>query len=310
MTYIRRRAILLVDVNPMMSILGQPPDGAIGTAYSFIFGTFGGTAPYRWSVVGDVPDGWSFNTSTGELSNASPDTPGEVTITLKLRDADFIERTQSFTWSIFSLPLAITNNPPNYTAGVPQNFTYISTGGAGVKTWAVFSGALPPGITLDTDGTFHGTTVDPSGIGAPGFYVYVWEVRVVDAYGAEDIDLNSVVVTVIAIFITNSAPDGEVDTPYSHTYTSSGGTGTKTWDVASGTLPAGLSLSSAGVLSGTPTIGATYNFTVRVTDAGGTIATLPESVFIDTPTYRYQLEDGSGVWLTEDGDPIRKETDT
>lgn len=301
MTYIRRRAILLVDVNPTLSILGQPPDGAIGTAYSFTFGTFGGTAPYRWSVVGDVPDGWDFDTDTAELSNPSPDTPGSVSITLKLRDADFVERTQSFTWNIFALPLAITNNPPSYTAGVPQNFVYTSTGGAGAKTWSVVSGAIPPGITLDADGTFHGNTVDPSGIGAPGFYVYVWEVRVVDAYGAEDIDLNSVVVTVVAIFITNSAPDGEVDTPYSHTYTSSGGTGTKTWDVASGTLPAGLSLSSAGVLSGTPTIGATYNFTVRVTDAGGTIATLAESVTISTESL---LTEAGDFILTESGGRI------
>ena len=46
-----------------------------------------------------------------------------------------------------------------------------------------------------------------------------------------------------------------------------GGTGTVTWTQDSGTLPPGLQLSSAGVLSGTATTLGTYNFVLRATDS-------------------------------------------
>jgi hypothetical protein len=55
-----------------------------------------------------------------------------------------------------------------------------------------------------------------------------------------------------------------------------GGTGAYTWSVFSGTLPTGISLSSAGVISGTPTGSAgTSSFTVQVKDAGGNVAQQP-----------------------------------
>lgn len=61
---------------------------------------------------------------------------------------------------------------------------------------------------------------------------------------------------------------------YSQTLVASGGTGSVyTWSVNAGsTLPAGLTLSSAGVLSGTPTANGTFNFTLKVTDSAGRIS--------------------------------------
>lgn len=47
------------------------------------------------------------------------------------------------------------------------------------------------------------------------------------------------------------------------------GTAPMTWDISAGTLPAGLSLSAQGVLSGTPTTAGAYDFTVRATNAHG-----------------------------------------
>lgn len=284
MTYRRARPILLVDVNPSLSILGQPPDATIGVAYSYTLTYFGGTAPYKCTVVGSVPSGWSFNTSTGVLSHASPDTAGPLSLTLKLRDADYRERTQTFEWDVIALPLQITNNPPNYNAGVAQSFNYVATGGVAPYTWTVPLGILPPGITVDSDGTFHGTTVNPSGTGASGDFYYLWDIRVTDSVGTPMQVSQFVKVTAVAISITNAAPDGQVGAAYTHTYASSGGTGTKVWDVATGSLPGGLSLSSGGVLSGTPTTAGTSTYTVRVTDAGGTIATEAESVGMAYPT--------------------------
>jgi large repetitive protein len=66
-----------------------------------------------------------------------------------------------------------------------------------------------------------------------------------------------------------SFPGGTVATAYSQTITASGGTAPYSFAVTAGALPAGLTLSGGGVLSGTPTAGGTFNFTVTGTDASG-----------------------------------------
>lgn len=72
-----------------------------------------------------------------------------------------------------------------------------------------------------------------------------------------------------ALTITSgSPPAGEVNAPYSFQFTATGGTGNYNWAVTAGTLPAGLTLSAAGLLSGTPTAaGTSPNITVTVTSA-------------------------------------------
>jgi len=67
---------------------------------------------------------------------------------------------------------------------------------------------------------------------------------------------------------TASLPAGTVGTAYSASLAASGGTTPYTWSVASGTLPAGLTVSStSGIISGTPTAAQTANFTVQANDS-------------------------------------------
>ncbi|MDL2718588.1 MAG: putative Ig domain-containing protein, partial [Acidobacteriota bacterium] len=78
---------------------------------------------------------------------------------------------------------------------------------------------------------------------------------------------------------TTTLPNGVVATAYSQTVTASGGTGSYSFSLASGTLPAGLSLSASGAISGTPTAAGTSTFTVSVSD-GATSATKILSITI------------------------------
>jgi hypothetical protein len=55
------------------------------------------------------------------------------------------------------------------------------------------------------------------------------------------------------VITTTSLPNGQVGTAYSTSLAASGGTQPYTWSLTSGALPAGLSLSAGGVISGTPT---------------------------------------------------------
>lgn len=69
--------------------------------------------------------------------------------------------------------------------------------------------------------------------------------------------------------VTTSLPNATQTVAYSQTLFATGGTPPYTWTLFSGSLPAGLTLSSAGLISGTVT-GTTQTFTVRVTDAAPT----------------------------------------
>jgi hypothetical protein len=73
---------------------------------------------------------------------------------------------------------------------------------------------------------------------------------------------------------TSSMPDATNGVFYTATLTAIGGVAPYLWSLLSGTLPPGLSLSSAGVISGTPTTSGIYNFAVQVTDMIGNSAVL------------------------------------
>ncbi len=72
----------------------------------------------------------------------------------------------------------------------------------------------------------------------------------------------------LTITTASPLPNGTVGAFYSQTLAASGGTPPYSWSVIAGTLPAGLSLSSSGVLSGAPTTPGAFNFTVQVTGGG------------------------------------------
>ena len=79
---------------------------------------------------------------------------------------------------------------------------------------------------------------------------------------------------------TTSLSAGTVGTVYSASVQASGGTTPYTWSLSSGTLPAGLTLSSAGAISGTPTAAGTASFTVQVKDGANATATKSLSIVV------------------------------
>lgn len=160
------------------------------------------------------------------------------------------------------LPLQIiTTSLPAGQVGVSYSQTLSASGGTAPYTFSVASGTIPAGLTLSSAGVLSGTPTTAT--------TYNFVARVTDAVSTMDDQSLSVTVsaaTTLAI-TTTSLPSGQVASAYSQTITAVGGTAPRTFAVFSGTLPAGLTLSGAGVLSGTPTTATSYNFTVRVTDA-------------------------------------------
>jgi hypothetical protein len=92
-----------------------------------------------------------------------------------------------------------------------------------------------------------------------------------------------------ALVITTSPllPNGQVGSAYYATLSATGDNPPFTWSVISGSPPPGVNLAGTGVLSGTPTIAGTYNFTARVTDAVAGTASQPFIINITQPPLHF-----------------------
>lgn|SRR5712691_6831474 len=131
-------------------------------------------------------------------------------------------------------------------------------------TYAVVGGEFPPGLSLSSDGHITGT---PTKAGTFTFYI-----RQTDNCGPEGEGNAPFVITIqggappLAV-TTSTLLTGESDLSYSVTLTASGGgAANRTWSLTGGQLPPGLTLSSDGLISGTPTTAGTYAFTATVSN--------------------------------------------
>ncbi|MBF9131694.1 DUF11 domain-containing protein [Plantactinospora sp. S1510] len=157
--------------------------------------------------------------------------------------------------------------PPLGEVGATYSVPLTVNGGTAPFVWSVSAGTLPAGVTLNAStGLLSGT---PTTAGTFGFTV-----RVLDASGQSATQALSVVIAPPPTLTFPTPPQGQVGIGYSIPLTVTGGTAPFTWSVTAGSLPPGLTLNpGTGQLSGTPTLGGNYSFTVRVMDSFSQSAT-------------------------------------
>ena len=240
------------------------PGGTQGVAYSTTLAASGGTSPYTWSITaGSLPAGLALS-SSGVISG-TPTGAGTSTFTVQVKDSESTPAVASkqFSLTIQGVVTITTSSLPNGTAGVAYSATLAATGGVTPYTWSITSGSLPAGLALDAgSGTISGT---PTASGSFPITVQAQDSETPPAKATAQLTLTIAKGTVT--ITTTSLPNGVVNAPYNATLTASGGVAPYTWTVTQGSLPAGLSLSSSGVISGTPTGTGTSNFTVQVADS-------------------------------------------
>ena len=271
-------ANLSIVVNPAVSVTTTSlPGGVIGTAYpGATLQAAGGITPYTWAVTtGSLPAGLSLNANTGAITGTPSGTfTGPVNFTVTVTDNESPQRSAAaalnITISAPAFSVTTTTLAGGTIGNAYTNQTLRATGGIAPYTWAVTTGSLPAGLSLNAStGVISGT---PSGtfVGTDSFTVTATDSET-PTHATATANL-SITITVAALSVTTtsgSLPLGVVSTVYpGATLQATGGIQPYSWAVTTGSLPAGLSLNpSTGAISGTPTASGTVNFTVTVTDS-------------------------------------------
>ena len=258
------------------------PQGVVGDSYTATLTGLGGNAPYTFSLASGSVLPAGLTVSAGGIISGKPTAAGTSTFTVQLRDSTSTPVTVTANLSItVNGPLAFTTTSlPSIspTGGLQVGYQQViyAQGGVGPFTFTVLSGTLPPGVTLGggfgvpfgTEGISIGGFGPPSGSGT-----YTFTVQVTDSLGdtaTQQLSITVITATAVPLQITTtSLPNGIVGTAYTASIAATGGNEQYTFSFT-GALPRGLTMSSAGVITGTPLAAGTSNFTVRVRDSSAT----------------------------------------
>ena len=147
---------------------------------------------------------------------------------------------------------------PNTTVNTAYAQTISASPSGGSYTFAVTSGSLPAGLTLNSNGSFSGA---PTVSGTFNFRVTTTGFGGCTAFR----DYSLVVICPSITINPASLPGGSVGTAYNQTVAGSPA-GAYSYSVTSGSLPAGLTLNaSTGAITGTPTTTGSFNLTITAT---------------------------------------------
>ena len=253
-------------------LFAAPPGGEVGVAYNDQLTVTGGTSPFTWSVsTGTLPPGMILGASSGLLSG-TPATAGAYSFTVKVTDHAGLSDTQPVSLTVIAGPSLAFPAPPAGWTNTVYGDTLTVSDGTSPFAWSVSSGALPAGLSLSADGNLSGT---PTAAGVASFTV-----KVSDANGQSATQATSITISTGVSATFPAPPAAVLGSAYSDTLTATGGTTPYTWSVNAGGLPPGITLTSAGVLSGTPTAAGSYPFSVNVIDKNGGIATAPITLVV------------------------------
>ncbi len=222
------------------------------------------SAPWPTSAAGTGPSLQKISLSSygNDFTNwttASP-SPGEATPTSA------------------NAPSITTSLINNGITRAPFTQTLIETGGTAPLNWSINLGRPPPGLTLSSSGVLSGI---PTSAGT-----FHFNARVNDETGLTDTHAFAMTIATSPITITTtSLSTGTKALSYAQTLTATGATAPAAWSVYSGTLPPGLTLSSAGSITGKPTIPGVYNFAVKLTDSASIVAVKNLNISVNT-TYQ------------------------
>ena len=281
------RRTYTLNVTRIALLTGNLPNAITGTAYSARFFPTGGTGSYTFTMtpvnanLDMLPPGLNLS-AAGQISGSTTST-GFYTFILRVQDSAGSSITRSFSMQVTTpTGLQVQNtNPPNLWVGGGLNAeTDLRASGSSTYTWTHTGGNLPPGLRIER-GTIGGPNVTEL-VGAPTAPgTFTFTLRATDDANPSNFAERVFTIRVapmqlvsppVSLLLTapRELPPGRAGVPYSFTLKAAGGTLPYTFAQSPfQPLPPGLSLSSAGVVSGTTTLTGRFIVAPVITDASG-----------------------------------------
>lgn len=260
------------------------PTGTVGTPYSVQFQARSGCSPdfVEYSVAsGGLPPGLTISPSG--LLSGTPTQAGTWQTWMQVKDVPQSWCTDDRATQklfIFNVQPGLDMEPasvPPGTVGTSYSAALTVTPTTSL-TFSVTGGALPPGLSLAAStGVISGT---PTAMGAFPFKI---QAQASDGRSiSREYTINVANPLAVAPLALEGQRSGrsEIGVALSGKLAATGGNGTLTWTVKSGSLPTGVTLGPDGTISGTPSAAGSYAFTAQVADVDGRTATVDQTIVV------------------------------
>ncbi len=254
-----------------------------GQAFHGTISASGKSRFYTFSITsGALPQGLTLHPNTGVISGA-PAMAGTSNFTVRALSANHLRFDTlglRLTVAATQTQVTVTVTPATATvaSGANQQLTASVSGGTTTTASAQVTWSASAG-TVSSTGLFTA----PNTSVAASATVSATSVADPTAFALAVISITPVSSSTLKVS-TSALPNATQGASYSSTLAASGGTLPYTWRMASGSLPAGLSLTSAGAFTGSPTNAGTSTFTAQVTDAASHSATASLTLTVDLPS--------------------------
>jgi len=261
------------------------PDQNIALPVYMYIAVNGGVQPYKFSLApgSTMPPGLTFtNANSVGLIQGTPTTPGSYSFTVQVTDSFTppFKISQTFTQKILNGVVVPNSTLPDAVQNIPYKEQIKVFGGTPPYHFALFPlASTPPGLTLDTSTGFVSGTPTTSSQYTDTMYMYITDSAPTPATIQAYISIN---VQSPLSFQTTSLPDSARGLNYGGSLYIVGGRAPYTVQVASGTLPDGLTVSTTPYgntfnVTGVPTKDGTFQFTLKVSDSYETPNTTTQS---------------------------------
>ena len=277
----------VINLEPINITTTSLPEGQINQPYSVNLSAVGGDGNYSWELTqGALPNG--LNLSIDGVISGIPTTVEITYFTITVTDN--LGNNDSQEYSIINIIDPTLCSGVTVNAGDDEFITEgesvalnASSSNTGSYSWSPINGLNDPNSASPIASPTTTTT-----------YTVVFTDDINGCVTTDPITVN--VTNLDAIEITTSLlPEGQINQPFTASLVANGGDGNYSWSVSLGTLPNGLTLSSDGIISGTPTIIQSTTFTVTVEDCLGNNDSQEFTLEIIDPCENISVNAGSDI---------------